>query len=117
MKTGPELLQDKFGRDLVWLWTHCRAIGMTKEAQKSDETPCDVTRDICLFTIELKEKADKVAEAKKILLDLRRKQRELPQSFHTSPSVAVALSMLLDLLEDPQERELRHAIERMDRGD
>jgi predicted Zn-ribbon and HTH transcriptional regulator len=38
-----------FNKPLVWLWTHCRAIGMTK---KSDSGSME--DDIALFTIDLK---------------------------------------------------------------
>lgn len=50
-------------RDINWLYTHCRAIGMVKEADKSAEWPRSIVRDIALFTIDLKERAQ-AAEAR-----------------------------------------------------
>lgn len=45
-------------RPLTWLYTHCRAIGMTERVE-----PPSAEGDICLFTINLKARAEKAESA------------------------------------------------------
>lgn len=44
--------------DIVWLWTHCKAIGMTKKSDSGS-----MRDDIALFTVTLKEAAAPAAPA------------------------------------------------------
>jgi len=54
--------RDAAARDIFWLSSHCRAIGMTRKADITNDWPRAEIRDICLYTIDLKARAEK-AEA------------------------------------------------------
>ena len=49
--------------EIIWLYTHCRAIGMIEEADPSTEFPCKEGRDIAHFTITLTAKLATAREA------------------------------------------------------
>jgi len=58
-------LAEDANRDIFWLYTHCRAIGMVKEADKTAEWPRAIIRDICMFTIDLLQRAEAAEQQKR----------------------------------------------------
>ena len=62
-------LAEDANRDIFWLYSHCRAIGMIKEADKATEWPRATVRDICMFTIDLKQRAEVAEERDTISRD------------------------------------------------
>ena len=72
-------------KNLLWLWTHCRAIGMKKKADASEVDP--LAMDIALFTADQQAELDRLrrelAKARELLREVLRYPHK-PGSAHST---------------------------------